>query len=68
MLLNSQMSINEISEALHFADQHYFTNAFKKVMYITPSEFRKSNSTDYLVRANRNIKQGVSEPDETRVF
>lgn len=68
MLLNSQMSINEISEALHFADQHYFTNAFKKVMYITPSEFRKSNSIDYLVRANRNIKQGVSEPDETRVF
>ncbi len=56
MLLNTQMSISEISDTLNFADQHYFTNVFKNIVGITPTQFKKQNSGDYIERSNKNIK------------
>ena len=41
MLHNSNMSIKEISDALCFADEHYFSGLFKRKVGVSPSEFRK---------------------------
>lgn len=41
MLLYSDHSIAEISSALAFPSQSYFTNAFKKENKVTPLEYRK---------------------------
>lgn len=41
MLVNQQLSISEISFALNFSDNSYFTKFFKKYEGITPEEFRK---------------------------
>lgn len=61
MLLNSQMMVNEISDALNFADQHYFTNVFKNITGMTPTQFKKTNAGDYIERSNKNIKI-IDEP------
>lgn len=61
MLLNSQMTVNEISDALNFADQHYFTNVFKNITGMTPTQFKKTNAGDYIERSNKNIKI-IDEP------
>jgi len=47
-LLNSSLNISEISEKLHFADQHYFANCFKSIVGVSPSQFRKNNSSHFL--------------------
>lgn len=41
MLLNSELSIGEISAKAGFNNQYYFTRVFKKQQGITPTEFRK---------------------------
>ena len=41
MLHNSNMSIKEISDALCFADEHYFSGLFKRKVGVSPSDFRK---------------------------
>ncbi|MBB6671599.1 helix-turn-helix transcriptional regulator [Cohnella nanjingensis] len=41
-LLNTHLTINEISAKLNFADQHYFSSAFKSVFGVSPSEYRKA--------------------------
>ena len=41
MLTHSTMPIKEIAGKLQFSDQYYFSNYFKKVAGISPSEFRK---------------------------
>ena len=41
LLLNSNMQVKEIAEALHYADQPYFSNAFKKIMGMSPEKYRK---------------------------
>lgn len=43
LLSFSDMSIGEISEAVGFKDQYYFSRVFKNLKGITPSEFRKRN-------------------------
>lgn len=43
LLLSSEKSILEISILLGFHDQSHFTNTFKKVVGISPSEFRNKN-------------------------
>ena len=43
LLKNSNMTIGEISEHLHFFSTHSFGIAFKQYMNISPSEFRKAN-------------------------
>lgn len=40
-LRNTDMSIAEISERLHFADQHYFSNAFRQHSGMCASDYRK---------------------------
>lgn len=40
MLLETDMSVKAISEMLHFADSHHFSNSFKKQTGISPMEYR----------------------------
>lgn len=41
-LLNStELTINEISEIVGYDTQHYFSTAFKKVMGVSPNQYRK---------------------------
>lgn len=40
-LLNSNLSIKEISDKLCFADEHYFSGLFKRKVGVSPSEYRK---------------------------
>ncbi|HIU81051.1 MAG TPA: AraC family transcriptional regulator [Candidatus Ornithoclostridium faecavium] len=40
-LRNTGMSISEIAERLHFADQHYFSNAFRQHCGMSAGEYRK---------------------------
>ena len=41
-LKNTSLSVNEISEKLHFSSTSYFIDSFRKKYGITPSEFRKN--------------------------
>ncbi|WP_213646894.1 AraC family transcriptional regulator [Paenibacillus lautus] len=41
-LLNTHLSINEISSKLNFADQHYFSSVFKAIVGVSPSEYRQN--------------------------
>ena len=60
MLTDSNMSVKEISEALHYADQPYFTNCFKKIMGCSPTEYRRKNK-DVSSDANLNNKLFVED-------
>jgi AraC-like DNA-binding protein len=40
MLLNTNMSVKEISMSLSFADEHYFSNYFKAKAGVSPSKFK----------------------------
>lgn len=42
LLLNNSLSIREISEALGFSSQHYFSRIFKEYTGLTPKEYRAS--------------------------
>lgn len=44
ILLKSGMSIQDITEELHFNSQSYFTEIFRKLVGMTPAEYRNSNS------------------------
>lgn len=43
LLLNTRLAINEISDAVGFENQLYFSNAFKKFSGVSPSLYRKNN-------------------------
>lgn len=43
LLKNSNMSISEIAEQLHFSSLHSFGVAFKRYMHISASEFRQNS-------------------------
>ena len=43
LLLSTEKSILEISILLGFHDQSHFTNTFKKIVGMSPSEFRNKN-------------------------
>ena len=49
LLINSNLSIAEISYACGFPSQSYFCFLFKKQLQVTPSEFKKSASSSYLI-------------------
>lgn len=57
MLLNSQLSVQDIAESLHFADAHYFSNMFKKVMGLSPQQYRKQYQRIYTEMSNLNLKK-----------
>lgn len=42
LLKNEEVLIQEISDALHFADQAAFSKFFKKYLKVSPSQFRKN--------------------------
>ena len=41
MLLNTDLSIENIAEACHMCDRYYFSNRFKRLFGISPAAFRK---------------------------
>ena len=43
MLLNTNLSVSEISDRLGFTYQRYFSTLFKKMKGISPSQFRNQN-------------------------
>lgn len=45
LLRNSNMSISEIGATLGYSDSHYFSNIFKSKIGISPTAFKKQNST-----------------------
>ena len=42
MLLNTNMPIKEIAYELSFADEHYFSNMFKKLTGTSPKKYRET--------------------------
>ncbi len=45
LLLNSNLTIQEISDSLSFSDRHHFSRVFKKLIGITPYLYRSSKFT-----------------------
>lgn len=43
LLVSSKMSIQEISDMLHFGNRNFFCRAFKEEMHTTPAAFRTSH-------------------------
>lgn len=41
LLINSNLSVKEISDKLCFSDEHYFSGLFKRKVGVSPSDFRK---------------------------
>lgn len=44
LLLNTDLSISEISDRLGFTYQRYFSTIFKKIKGISPSQFRNQKN------------------------
>lgn len=47
LLKTSSLSVSEISEAVGFSSQSYFSQIFKKEIGMTPLEYRQSNTQDH---------------------
>lgn len=45
MLVNQDMTVQQIANYLNFADNSYFTKFFKKQVSMTPEEFRKKSNS-----------------------
>jgi AraC family transcriptional activator of pobA len=45
LLINNDLTVQEIAGQLNFADNSYFTKFFKKQVGITPEEFRKTTNS-----------------------
>lgn len=50
ILLNSKLTITEISAQCGFTDYNYFTRAFKKKYGIPPTKLRKENATKSMIQ------------------
>ncbi|MBO5094684.1 MAG: response regulator [Lachnospiraceae bacterium] len=46
LLLNPNIKVQHISERLGYADNHYFSKAFKNYYGLSPSQFRKENAVE----------------------
>lgn len=46
LLRNQNLTIDHISEAVGYSNQFYFSKAFKKIVGVTPSEYRNQVNTD----------------------
>ena len=44
MLLNTDLSLENIAEACHMCDRYYFSNRFKRLFGVSPAAFRKGIS------------------------
>jgi AraC-like DNA-binding protein len=44
LLINSDLSLAEISNACGFQDSNYFSTVFKRIIGISPAKFRRQNS------------------------
>lgn len=44
LLLNSELSIQQIAESVGFADPYYFSRLFKRFTTCSPTEFRRNNT------------------------
>jgi AraC-like DNA-binding protein len=59
LLINNDLTIQEIASQLNFADNSYFTRFFKKQVGTTPEEFRKTTNShekfNYKTRNNANV-------------
>lgn len=44
-LANTSMSIQEISDSLHFSNRNVFTNIFRQQMGCSPASYRKEHQT-----------------------
>ncbi|KPC99726.1 Arabinose operon regulatory protein [Geobacillus sp. BCO2] len=42
LLLSTELPIHEISERVGYDTQHYFSTAFKKVMGVSPNQYRRT--------------------------
>lgn len=42
-LANTTMSIQEISDSLHFSNRNVFTNVFRRQMGCSPASYRKDH-------------------------
>lgn len=63
LLLNSTMQIREIAELLNYSDQPYFSNAFKKIMGVSPEKYRKMNLSRISNKANMHNKFTLEEAE-----
>ncbi len=63
LLIDSSESIHDIALYLRFVDQPSFTNRFKKVMGISPTEYRKQHIRQNSRKANFNYKREVDNLD-----
>ncbi|HIU75951.1 MAG TPA: helix-turn-helix transcriptional regulator [Candidatus Pelethocola excrementipullorum] len=43
LLLSGKYKVYEVSEAVGFHDQKYFTKVFKKLCGVTPAEYKREN-------------------------
>ena len=41
MLMNTNLSVKQIADTLHFADEYYFCNIFKQKIGVSPTRYRK---------------------------
>lgn len=46
LLKSTSMSIQEISESLHFCSQSYYAQHFKQLYHVSPSEYRLSDTSE----------------------
>ncbi|MBQ9502236.1 MAG: helix-turn-helix transcriptional regulator [Lentisphaeria bacterium] len=44
MLLNTDLSLDDIAEACHMCDRYYFSNRFKRLFGVSPAAFRRGVS------------------------
>lgn len=63
LLLNSNMQVKEIAELLNYSDQPYFSNAFKKIMGVSPEKYRKMNLGNIQHKSNMHNKFPVEEAE-----
>lgn len=63
LLIDSSESINDIATALGFVDQPSFTNRFKKVMGVSPTDYRKNHIRQNFRKANFNYKHSFDDLD-----
>ncbi len=45
LLINRELSVKDVSEAVGFSDQMYFSRVFKKFKGMSPTEFRKNSES-----------------------
>ena len=63
LLIDSSESILNIALALCFADQPSFTNRFKKIMGVSPTDYRKNHIRKNISKSNSNYKYNLDDMD-----